>query len=540
MLQADAVLTHDTERDRREALSRIPVNLSTIYTATLERIQQQPEKRAERAFLILNWVVCAQRQLRVIELRHALAVKTGDTAFNPTGMPPENALTDCCLGLVVIERETSTVRLTHFTLQEYFDDHREFLNPSGHTMIANTCLTYLSFNHTGYTRHQLEESSPFIEYVGSNVGHHLRKGSDEETDKRIISFLSNNEKLQILEFFAAFSYFHPPSHIPPLHWVAFFGIASAARLLLNPTDAGNNPDTMRRDFWATISSGILGSLSNPNSNLNARDSYDRTPLSLAARNGYDTVVRLLINTPGIDLNARDNHGQTALSRAAESDHDEVVQLLINTPGIELNARDNYGRTPLSWAAGNGHDTVVRLVINTPGIDLNVRDNYGRTPLSWAAENGRDAVVRLLINAPGIELNTGDRVSRTSLSLAAANGYDVVVQLLINTPGIDLNARDNYGHTSLSWAAENDRDAVVRLLINAPGIEPNTGDNFGRTSLSWAAGNGHDTVVRLLINTPGIDLNTRDNFGRTSLSWAAKNGHDAVVQLLSLAIDNSPN
>jgi hypothetical protein len=129
MLQADAVLTHDTERDRREALSRISVNLSTIYTATLERIKQQPEKRSERAFLILNWVVCAQRQLRVIELRHALAVKAGDAAFNPAGMPSESALVDCCLGLVVIERETSTIRLTHFTLQEYFDDHREFLNP---------------------------------------------------------------------------------------------------------------------------------------------------------------------------------------------------------------------------------------------------------------------------------------------------------------------------------------------------------------------------------------------------------------------------
>src|ERR1700748_3101182 len=188
MLQIAAVLEHDTKRDRREALLRIPSGLSETYAATLDRIRQQPRARLERAILILTWIYYAERQLRVKELQCALAVKAGDTAFDEDGMPSETALVDCCLGLVVIERETSTIRLTHFTLQEYFNNHQGALLSSGHTIIAKTCLTYLNFNHTSDLK-IIEESSPFIEYVGSNVGHHLRKGSDGTTDKRILDLL---------------------------------------------------------------------------------------------------------------------------------------------------------------------------------------------------------------------------------------------------------------------------------------------------------------------------------------------------------------
>jgi ankyrin repeat protein len=541
MLQADAVLEHDTERDRRESLSRIPVELSETYTVTLERIKQQPRTRSERAFSILNWVVYAQKQLRVIELRHALALKAGDTAFNPTGMPPENALVDCCLGLVVIERETSTIRLTHFTLQEYFNDHREFLNPLGHMMIAKTCLTYLGFNHPGRTHQKIIESSPFIKYVGSNVGHHLRKRSDGETDRQIVNFLSNKDKLQILDWFwEESSYFFRETPISPLHWVAFFGITSAARLLLKSIEARNSPDTMTPDLWATTSSRILGSLSTPNYTLNARDKYDRTPLCLAAGNGHDAVVRLLINTPGIDLNARDSGSQTPLSLAAENGHDAVVQLLINTPGIDLNARDKHGQTPLSSAANNGRDVVVRLLIDTPGIDLNAGDEHGQTPLYIAAARGHNGVVRLLTGTPGIDINAGDRHGQTPLYMAAAYGHDAVVQLLINAPSIDLNAGDSDGRTPLWYAAAYGYDAVVRLLVS-PGIDLNAGDSYDRTPLCLAAENGHNAVVRLLINAPGIDLNAGDSGGQTLLFWAAQNGHDAVVRLLTNApgIDLNP-
>jgi hypothetical protein len=72
--------------------------------------------------MYLPWTL-GQRQLRVVELQHALAIKPGDTTFDTEGITSEKSLVEYCLGLVVVEAETSTIRLTHFTLQEYLEKH---------------------------------------------------------------------------------------------------------------------------------------------------------------------------------------------------------------------------------------------------------------------------------------------------------------------------------------------------------------------------------------------------------------------------------
>jgi membrane-associated phospholipid phosphatase len=118
-----------------------------MYTITFDRIRQQPSSQAEMALTIFTWVYLGKRILQVYELQHALAVQAGDTALVEDGIPPEETLLECCLGLVVIERETSTIRFAHFTLQEYLDQHWRELFPSGHSTVASTCLTYLNFEH---------------------------------------------------------------------------------------------------------------------------------------------------------------------------------------------------------------------------------------------------------------------------------------------------------------------------------------------------------------------------------------------------------
>jgi len=58
---------------------------------------------------------------------------------------------------------------------------------------------------------------------------------------------------------------------------------------------------------------------------------------------------------GAELDSKDRRGRTPLSWAAENGHEAVVKLLLEK-GAELDSNDNiYGRTPLSWAAMNGHE-----------------------------------------------------------------------------------------------------------------------------------------------------------------------------------------
>jgi ankyrin repeat protein len=60
-------------------------------------------------------------------------------------------------------------------------------------------------------------------------------------------------------------------------------------------------------------------------------------------------VQLLLEQ-GAELEVKDKGGQMPLSWAAANGHEAVVKLLLEE-GAELQSKSSSGRTPLSWAAG---------------------------------------------------------------------------------------------------------------------------------------------------------------------------------------------
>ena len=80
-------------------------------------------------------------------------------------------------GLITIEASSSTVRLVHFTLQEYLSSNPSLFE-SPHSMIAEVCLTYLHFwrvRELSPTLRPVPSTFPLLRYASCYWGKHMRR-----------------------------------------------------------------------------------------------------------------------------------------------------------------------------------------------------------------------------------------------------------------------------------------------------------------------------------------------------------------------------
>ncbi|KAI5789357.1 hypothetical protein FPQ18DRAFT_411802 [Pyronema domesticum] len=136
----------------------MPTKLETAFESTISRIKKQKLERSMQAIDVLEWTFLVKRLLTGIELRHALPVTIEPgrmqpgklpLAYNETldweNFPSQKSLIDWCLGLVIIDDETFTVRLVHKSLHDYLTrlhQDGEILT-NGNRKIAYTCLQYM-------------------------------------------------------------------------------------------------------------------------------------------------------------------------------------------------------------------------------------------------------------------------------------------------------------------------------------------------------------------------------------------------------------
>jgi len=142
------------------------LRLRDAYGATLNRIKRQGGEKARLGMATLMWICHSERPLGAGELCHALAVEIGSPNLNTDNVPSTGTLLACCQGLVAIDKKASTVRLIHFTLQEYLRAHPELFGRA-HSAMAETCLSYLNSQQVK----ALSTSPPaiFKEHPSSNI-----------------------------------------------------------------------------------------------------------------------------------------------------------------------------------------------------------------------------------------------------------------------------------------------------------------------------------------------------------------------------------
>ena len=448
-LTMDAILGETTAYGRRQKLRTMTegLDLNDVYGATLERVKEQGGEKTRLGMAALMWISHSERLLQLDELSHALAVETESRDLNAERIPSVETLLSCCLGLIVIDREASTVRLIHFTLQEYLYTYPNLFG-STHSIMAEICLTYLNFQtikNISSTLSALPESTPFLRYSSLYWGVHARREATNDVELLALKLFSQVEghistRLLLVDLLSRTGRYSgdipisgPLIGFTGLHCASAFGIAEIATTLMDQP----NCDPDKRDFlgitpliWAAICgqeevAKLL--LQQQTINPDKPDKhFRRTALSWAAWKGHEGIVKLLLAKPDgtdgrwgkmpqvmnmvrgrrqINLNKPDKYGQTPIFLAVTEGHEGVVQLLLGRKDVKADAADGYGCTPLSCASGRGHEGVVKLLLEREDVNINRADKNGRTPLLSATECGFAGVVGLLLGRKDINLNT---------------------------------------------------------------------------------------------------------------------------------------
>lgn len=471
----------------------------------MERIRGQVPSARELAEQTIAWITCAKRQLAIPELLHALAVEVGQPDFDEENLSQVADILSVCAGLVTVDEESGTIRLVHYTTQEYFARTRKDWFPDAETAITRACVSYLSFQSvgSGICRNHSElldrlDMYKFYEYSACHWGHHAREAL--KPCPEVIPFLTCNSKvnaslqtLQRQEFRHSQALWRVSSS--GLHLAVMFGLEKAVQAMLEEVD------------------------------VNTMDSVDYSPLLVAAIHGQVGVIDHLLEAGASIEDRRDCHEQAPLSHACENGHFQMVNWLLDH-GADIETKDYRNRTPLSFAAEGGHATVVKELLDR-GAKLEDTDyKWGRAPISWAAVNGHTSVVQQLLNA-GAYIESGNGLHPTPLIWAARYGQTATVTILLDE-GADTEHRWDY-NTPLHLAASEGRDGVVEELLSR-GADIDSRDWYGATPLIRAATNGHLTVVSQLLNA-GADPNAKDSSGSSPAYMAALEREHAIMDEL---------
>lgn len=506
------VLAQTTTGARREALAQLPSKLDEAYECTIDRIQDSPQvsKLGMRVLLLLH---LATRPFTLDELRHALAVdleqaRQGNVEFNFDKIPSQHRLLKCCFGLVILDssEKTSTVRFVHYTLEEHFTKFHDKYFAEGYSVAAEICLTYLSCKEiatpcTAYAdlRDRMQNWH-FLKHAALNWGRYVRlweQGNHAQAvEKPYIKLLResaqrpHNIANQILYYFVEGArhydipqrevffyeaYYKRALQFSGFHAAAYFG---ADTIIDDLAERHNWTDAVIQEF---------------------------EPLSLAAWQGCETTVKLLLERQNVNADIKDKTGSTPLSYAAGKGHWAIARLLLEQRGVCADSEGSGGRTPLSHAAGEGNEAIVLLLMEREDVDADSKDYNGRTPLSYAAEEGHGVIMQMLMEREDVDADSKDLYGRTPLSFAAEEGYGVIVQMLMER-GVDSDSKDGDGRTPLSYAAQSGLKAIVRMLREREDVNADSKDHiYGGTPLEFAAWYEHGAIMSMLKEREIVDV-----------------------------------
>ncbi|KAL9609828.1 MAG: hypothetical protein Q9167_005433 [Letrouitia subvulpina] len=551
-------------RPHREFIQSLPATVEDAYEKILER---GAIKNKDKVYIILQIIVGARRPLTVAEMAVALGVATSppselkldiDENYVAAHLPhwcglfvfinysriylihqtaKEFLVRDTaiavasnqgwkhCLSMIDIELSMTTICV------RYLAERDLSIWPSKTQSHAQRGSAYFFIKHDAIKNQK--DADPFWVYSAECWTGHVRSIQDEVSlfpmDRVIKLYNSSEERLQLwfpILWEATKSDYKTPK-MDKVRLAAFNGHNHVLQILLE-TD----------EF-----------------DLNTTDEQRETALILGSRYGYTKVVQILLDN-GADVNAQGRHYGSALLAALWGGYSEIIQILLDN-GADVNAPDKDNENALQMASDRGYSEIVQILLDN-GADVNAQDKDGDNALELAAYRGYSKIVKALIdhradiNAQGghfgnalqaasyrgrseivqILLDNGADINAqgghfgNALQAASEGGHSEIVQILLNN-GADVNAQGGkYGH-ALQAASYRGRSEIVQILLDN-GADVNAQGGSG-TALQVASWKGYREIVQILLDN-GADVNAQDGYG-TALQVALEKGHSEIVQIL---------
>ena len=479
-LHMDSLTDKTSPKTIKKSLGNLPKGsdaLDVAYKQAMRRIEDQKPGFSDLAKRTLSWITYTYELLTVAALRHALATEVGESEFDEENLDDIEDILSVCCGLVVIDPETETVRLVHYTTQEYLKDAGSQHFPNAREDIAVGCLTYLLFNEFGQgwvgdhikgndmrstTKSPLEarlQNYPFLPYAVQWWARHAKDYAttfEDRVGRLLVKFLTDDHKVssagqivlrkQVLNSFENRPFgFGIPSKLDFRSGVPSPKPMSGMHLMTYL----NLSDLMSKFLEAGLFAADI------------KDQAGRTPIIWAANEGHEAAVRVLLHRQDVDVNIVDNdekvgwYPKTALTYAAYNGHARTVELLLERKDIDLNMRDSQGNgmTPLIWTAVRGHEAALKTLLKHENVAADSQNAQGDTALSMAAEIGHMGIVQSLLERGDVDANNRNKDGATPLAIAVSRGYVPLVKLLLERKDVDVDSKDVDGLTLLGRATE---------------------------------------------------------------------------------------
>jgi Ankyrin repeats (3 copies)/NACHT domain len=382
----------------------LPTSVEDAYEKILTRV---PETQKEVVTHIFHIIVGARRPLTTSEMAISLGILRRRGAqsvaeFKIAEDRLRGTIRDLC-GLFFFINH-SKIYLIHQTAKEFLVQRgleevtglwRHSLDPSeSETIMARICVEYLSLDELYHIAPETSKGrlAP-IRYIIQNE--RSQSKMDEEHEIKVLLLYSS-------EYWAA--------HFRDASFELKDAVISKARELCRVE--GN-----QFQLWFPLMWRALGAYATRS---------DMNDIRLAAFNGHEVILRMMLDAELVDLEAQDQDGQTALMWAAKQGHEKVVQMLLDK-GADVNTQDRLFGSTLHAASWSDFEKVVQILLDK-GADMNAQDGSLSTALHTASRNGHEKVVQILLDK-GADVNVQDEFFDTALQVASREGHEKVMQIL---------------------------------------------------------------------------------------------------------------